>query len=274
MYHIRGANNVDAILKMYDAVRRGPEGEARGQKVRNARDLCLELRAEPVITSFKARRYNLNYMKREWLWYLGADAFDASIAEHATMWKKLAQPDGRYYSNYGYYIFDTDYGGHGISQFQYVVQMLKDDPGTRRASIVLLDANHVFAENVDTVCTYAINFAIENGGLHMTVNMRSNDVIFGFTNDAFCFSQLYEFVYQLVRHKYPALKRGEYLHCSNSMHVYERHYDMIRQIVDDNMLGYERIGVPIVTAEEVVQIVRSKGKEGSGEYWHWLTSLD
>lgn len=273
MYHIRGSNNVDAILKMYDVVRRGSESEARGEKTRNVRDLCLELRAEPIITSFRDRKLNLTYAKREWLWYLGADKFDASICEHATMWKKLAQPDGSYYSNYGHYIFRDQDRADG-SQFEYVVKMLKADPGTRRASMVLLNEEHLFAENVDTVCTYAINFGIENGGLHMTVNMRSNDVIFGFTNDAFCFSQLYEFVYQLVRLKYPELKRGEYLHCSNSMHVYERHFDMIRAIVDANMQGHERIGVPIVTAEEVVAIVRSKGKEGHGEYWNWLTSLD
>lgn len=274
MQYIWGSNNVDALLRLYDVVRRGPPGEARGQATRNVRDLVLQLRAEPILTNFRARKFSPNYAKREWLWYLGADAFDDSICEHATMWKKLAQPDGRFYSNYGYYIFDPDYGGHGISQFQYVVQMLKDDPGTRRASMVLLDANHLFAENVDTVCTYAINFGIENGGLHMTVNMRSNDVIFGFTNDAFCFSQLYEFVYQLVKLKYPSLKRGEYLHHANSMHVYERHFDMIKQIVDDGYAGYARAEVPHITAEEVVQIVRSKGKEGSGDYWNWLTSLD
>lgn len=273
MQHIWGNNNVHAILLMYDAVRRGPLGNARDQGTHNIRDLVLQLKAEPVITNFMARKMNLAYAKREWLWYLGADPKDDSICEHATMWKKLAQPDGTFFSNYGQYIFG-DVNNDGQTQFEYVVAMLKKDEGTRRASMVLLKQGHLFEDNVDTVCTYAINFAIENGGLHMTVNMRSNDVIYGFTNDAFCFSMLYEFVYQLVRKKYPSLKRGEYLHCSNSMHVYERHYDMISQIVADGSRAYSKVNVPEPTAEEVVQIVRSKGKEGSGDYWNWLTSLD
>lgn len=275
MITIKGNNNVDTMLRMYAAVHRSPEVEVRGSKTKNVRDMVVVFDAlTPVITSFEHRKFNLAYAKREWQWYVGADKFDSSIEEHATMWKKLQQPDGSYYSNYGQYIFGRtpkDEGDAEVSQFDYVVDTLRADPNSRRASIVLLAREHLFPENTDVVCTYAINFAIENNRLQMTVMMRSNDVIFGFTNDAFCFSNLYMFVYALLVEAYPALRPGEYVHFTNSMHVYDRHYQMIARLANERtMNGYTVMNVPWPTADEVRALVDSKGKEGEGEYVEWL----
>lgn len=266
---IQGANNVDAMLKMYGAVMRAPEVEIRGQKCRNLHNMAVILDARMCpITSFKARKLNLQYAKREWLWYLGADPKDDSIQEHASMWKKLQQPDGSFYSNYGQYMFGKDDEGH--TQFSYVVKTLKADPNSRRATMMLLQREHLFEDNVDTVCTYAINFTIENGYLHMTVMMRSNDVIFGFTNDAFCFWQLYLFVYTVLAKTMPNLKPGEYTHFTNSMHVYDRHYAMIKQLVSETNYGYYKVDVPDVSAEEVLELLINRGKSGGGAYGEWL----
>lgn len=266
---IQGANNVDVLLKMYGAVMRGPEVEIRGQKCRNIHNMAVMLDARvPPITSFKARKLNLAYAKREWLWYLGADPMDDSIQEHATMWKKLQQPDGSFYSNYGQYLFGKD--EDGATQFSYVVKTLKADPHSRRASMVLLKREHLFEANVDTVCTYAINFTIEDGYLRMTVMMRSNDVIFGFTNDAFCFWNLYMFVYTVLSKSMPELRIGDYTHFTNSMHVYDRHYAMIKQIVSEAEYGYFKVEVPMPSAEEVVELLTNRGQSGGGKYGQWL----
>lgn len=265
---IEGRNNVDAILKMYRAVSNGVEREARGTRSRNITNMAVILQAsDPILTNFEHRKFNLEYAKREWLWYLGADPKDDSIEAHATMWAKLKQPDGTYFSNYGQYLFGPD---PAKSQFAYVISQLRDDAGSRRASMVLLKREHLFKENPDTVCTYAINFDIQFDVLSMTVMMRSNDVVFGFTNDAFCFSQLYEFVYQLLQRKYPSLVRGTYTHFTNSMHVYERHYEMLRLILADHNGGYKPIQVPRPSADEVNELVMKKGKGGFGQYSRWL----
>lgn len=273
MIVVQGQNNVDAMLKMYKAVINSYEMEARGSKCRNVNNLCILLEAkDPVITSFKARKFNLEYAKREWLWYLGADPKDDSIEQYASMWKKLKQEDGSFYSNYGQYIFAKD--GDRPSQFEYCLKMLKDDPQTRRASMVLLKKEHLFPENTDTVCTYAINFFVEHGHLNMTVMMRSNDVVFGFTNDAFCFWNLYELMFKLLQAKVPTLKYGYYTHLANSMHVYDRHYDMLKAIVTDpsGNGGYTRIDVPRPSAQDAAAIVKSFGKDLSSEYGKWLSS--
>ena len=259
--------NVQAMLRMYDTVwHDGIEISPRGQPVKNVRNLAIVLNSNlPVLTTFAARRMNLAYARREWLWYLSADKFDDSIEQYATMWKKLKQPDGSFYSNYGQYIF-----GGEQSQFDFVVGTLMADKDSRRASIVLLDRSHMFADNTDMVCTYSINFCIEADALHMSVMMRSNDVIFGFTNDAFCFWQLHLFVHAVLKQMYPLLVLGSYTHIANSMHVYGRHYDMIRQIMYEGTPGYEHVEVPRPTSDEVQYLIANRGREGDGEYIKWL----
>jgi thymidylate synthase len=263
-------NNPETILNMYRMVwRGGHESEARGQKTKNIRNLAVVMDAATApLTSFKARNLNLAYCKREWLWYLGADKMDASIMEHAKMWTKLQQPDGSFYSNYGQYMFAGE--GEKPSQFVYCLNQLKEDAGTRRASMVLLQPYHLFPENTDTVCTYSINFCIEEDTLHMTVMMRSNDVIFGFTNDAFCFQQLYTFMLALLRRKYNKLRAGTYTHIANSMHVYERHYEMIDAIIRGGMRFYEPIQVPAMYDTEAAELIKSKGQYNEGVYPRWL----
>lgn len=275
MYLIQGQNRVRSLLLMYEAVRNGVVQQVRGQEVRNVRNLtiCLNMVEGGVFTNFKARNFNLHYAKREWIWYLGADPYDDSIEKYASMWKKLQQPDGSYYSNYGQYMFgpDPNVTFQTPSQFDYVVDTLKKDEFSRRASMMLLHREHLFGGNSDVVCTYAINFAIEDSRLHMTVMMRSNDVIFGFTNDAFCFSQLYEFVYKrLSDEKYPYLQYGTYTHMANSMHVYQRHFEMIDKIVEDGPDGFVPVIQPELKADEARDLVKSRGKVAYGAYTQWL----
>jgi thymidylate synthase len=108
----------------------------------------------------------------------------------------------------------------------------------------------------------------------MTVMMRSNDVIFGFTNDAFCFWNLYQFVYQVLNHYMGGnLLEGTYTHMANSMHVYERHYKMINKIINDSVEGYTPIDVPRLNQKLVEELIISKGKNGTGEYFDWLTAV-
>ena len=259
MRTIRGEDNVHTMLQMYKEVMRSPEETIRGERCKNLRDAIVLLNgAWCPLTSFRARNLNLTYAKKEWLWYLGADKFDDSIEQHAVMWKKLKQPDGSYYSNYGQYVFEP--GPDGLTQFDYAVECLRRDEHTRRASIVLLKRDHLFLDNIDVVCTYGINFAIQDGALHMTVMMRSNDAVFGFTNDAFCFWNLYMFVWAAVKAWRPELRIGEYTHFSNSLHVYERHYKMVEQILYEVHTGYEKVHVPKPTLDDVAKLILTRGK--------------
>ena len=50
----------------------------------------------------------------------------------------------------------------------------------------------------------------------MSVNMRSNDLWFGFCNDQYCFSKLQEMVSNELK-----LEIGWYYHFTSNIHLYE-----------------------------------------------------
>lgn len=255
--------NAKTFLQVYADVLAGHMTYPRGQKCIEVTDYQFQLdMTQSPLTSFRARNLNLKYAKEEMKWYLGGDKYDKSIEQYASMWKKIRQPDGSYYSNYGQYIFPH--------QFNFVIAELLNDPWSRRASIVLLKEEHLFSDNSDVVCTYSINFRIRNSRLDMSVNMRSNDVIFGMTNDVFCFAMLYRLVYaHLIKNT--TIVPGRYVHKVDSLHVYERHFAMIKQIVDEGLSGYEPIYVPWPKSVEADIAVRyKKPVDHTGEWSQWM----
>lgn len=233
--------NAEQFLRMYDDLRSGNFVGPRGQPVKECEDYVLKLdMTESPCTSFAARKFNLDYAKAETWWYLRGNKFDDYIEKRSSMWPKLKQPGGYYHSNYGQYLFDSQVPG-----VQWAINQLIADKDSRRASIVLLRPEHLYESNTDVVCTYSMNFRIRNDRLNMSVNMRSNDAIFGTTNDVFAFSMVYKIVLGALQHtRYPELEPGWYVHKVDSLHVYERHFKMIDQIVADGLSEYRPIEVP------------------------------
>lgn len=99
-----------------------------------------------------------------------------------------------------------------------------------------VEDNHNFFVNSGVCvhnCTINLQFFIRDDCLHMIVNMRSNDAIFGFGNDVPFFSYVHQMLTQELKEFYPSLIDGTYYHNAGSMHVYERHYDMLDNIIKD-----------------------------------------
>lgn len=220
----------DAFYQVYhDLKTRGELVSPRGQKVLEIQNYNYVLPPYVRFASFEARKLKLDYIKKEFLWYLKGDRYDLSIQEQASMWKTLVNKDGGINSNYGQYIF---FPIDGPNQFDKVVQLLSEDKDSRRASIVILNRDHVLSDTNDLPCTYAMNFRIRNNKLNMTVRMRSQDMVFGMGNDAPTFSFTHEMVYVSLQQVYPDLELGEYYHSVDSAHIYERHFEMLDQILE------------------------------------------
>lgn len=162
------------------------------------------------------RNWNQDYAEAEWQWYLSKDPDATEIAKRAGLWKDLMDENGHVNSNYGYQWSRGD-------QLNKVIEMIKKDPLTRRASISLYDGKEMDKYEKDTICTYAINFFVQKGKLNMQVVMRSNDLIYGFCNDQYCFSKLQKLV--SIATGYPM---GYYFHWAANMHIYERHWSMFK----------------------------------------------
>jgi thymidylate synthase len=228
------------------------------------------------LSSFNARKLNVSYCVHEFLWYLRGDRYDPTITMHATAWKKLYDIDGGFNSNYGQYIYDSR---NSNPQFFWVVEELARSPTSRRACMVLLNRSHLRENNVDVVCTYGLSFRIRDNALNMSVSMRSNDAIWGLTNDAFCFSLIHEHVLLALRDEvYPELVLGTYTHKADSLHVYERHWDMLEKLVSDGYDGYVDLKMPKASCYEelsnlnslVLGVERTQDVPSSFKLAHWM----
>lgn len=157
----------------------------------------------------KSRKWNLEYAKYEWDWYLSGNPSGMEIAKRAKIWYSCMDCQGNVNSNYGY---QWNRG----NQLDYVVKELLENPESRRASISIYDAKDRWNFGNDTPCTYAINFSVnKQNQLDMSVMMRSNDIWYGFCNDQYCFSKLQELVsYRLCK------EIGSYHHFANDIHIY------------------------------------------------------
>ncbi|MDJ0952539.1 MAG: thymidylate synthase [Acidimicrobiia bacterium] len=243
------------FLSVYKDLRtKGELTSPRGQKVLEIQDYMLTMGPRDRFTSYKARKFNLDYAKFEMLWYLTGDPYNDMIMKSASMWEGLRQPDGSWYSNYGQYWFAAPQFG-----FDWAVSMLLEDKDTRQAVIPMLRYSHLFHSNRDIVCTESISFRIRDNRLYMSVNMRSQDAMWGFTNDIFCFSILHEMVYTMLVDKYDGLIMGPYTHKVDSFHVYERHFEMLDQIIDEGQDGYYEVYCPMMYDKtEVVNLIEFK----------------
>lgn len=240
------------FLSIYkDLKNKGVETSPRGQKVLEIQDYMITMGPRQRFTSYRARNFNLDYAKFEMLWYLTGDPNNDMIMRSASMWEGLRQDEGNWYSNYGQYWFGEQDG------FNWVVSQLLMDKDSRQAVIPMLRAEHLFPGNNDIVCTESISFRIRKDVLYMSVNMRSQDAMWGFTNDTFCFSILHEMVYVALRDSgYEDLIMGPYTHKADSFHVYERHFEMLDEILSEGPNGYYEVDCPhIEDKREVVNLI-------------------
>lgn len=160
------------------------------------------------------RKFNTSYSEQEWEWYKSGWPYVTEIKKVAKIWDRMHGGDDRVNSNYGWQWQRND-------QLKKVIEQLKNNHDTRQAWISIYDGKEKNTYQYDTPCTIGVGFRIQDNKLHMTVVMRSNDLVFGFCNDQYCFSKLQEMVANEV-----GVEVGTYTHFAQDLHIYERHYNM------------------------------------------------
>jgi thymidylate synthase len=172
--------------------------------------------SDKVITT-PERKFNTDYAEYEWNWYLKGDRDANEIAERAKIWKQMMVPGtAEVNSNYGYFWKLND-------QLQRAITELRFNPESRRAIVVHYDINELDRYKYDTPCNDVLNFYIKDDKLHLSVFARSIDLVYGFCNDQYTFAKLMEMVaYQLE------IPVGEMHWMVTNLHIYPRHYDMLK----------------------------------------------
>ena len=173
--------------------------------------------SEKLVTT-PYRNFKQDYAEKEWQWYLSKNRDATEIAKIAKIWYNHMDERGYVNSNYGWQWSRNN-------QLEYVIKELKRDRYSRRAVLSIYDGKEHQEYSKDTPCTLSIQFYYtpDSEKLHMTVIMRSNDLWFGFCNDAYCFLKLHELVANALYSQ-----QGYYVHYAQNLHIYERHYNKLK----------------------------------------------
>jgi thymidylate synthase len=160
------------------------------------------------------RNWKEDYAKKEWEWYLSGDQSAIEIAKEAKIWKNMMDENGNVNSNYGHWWKKGD-------QLNYVIDLLKKDITTRRAVIVHYNPEEVNNYEKDTPCNLVLNFCHYNNTLNLSIFARSIDLVFGFCNDQYMFSNLLQLVCKEI-----GIEPGNIFYQITNLHIYERHFNL------------------------------------------------
>jgi thymidylate synthase len=126
----------------------------------------------------------------------------------------------------GHLHFHGAYGPRAGWQTTKVIDKLKSDASSRQAVITMWEP-HFDNEtgHLDYPCTIGLHFMLRDDKLNLHTTMRSNDVWWGLTYDAFQFTQLQGAVANAL-----GVPIGTYFHTANSLHLYERDFAKVDQL--------------------------------------------
>jgi len=179
-----------------------------------------------------ARKFSADYAFSEWLWYLSRDRRSMNIGKLAKIWNNISDENGEVESNYGHYF---------SSQWQWVIDTILADHDTRRATICINNEAHKQGNPKDYPCTHYVHFFVRDDRLHMGVNMRSNDVVYGMCNDIFTFCLFQQLMLNELNACGMDLSLGNYFHHAGSMHLYDIHFEMSDKILARGVAsGFDR----------------------------------
>ena len=168
---------------------------------------------------------NDDYIQRELDWYKSMSLYVDDIPGITpAIWKQVADRGGKINSNYGWAIYHKD----NYLQYANVLNELQFSPNSRRAVMIYTRPtmwNDYNRDGMsDFMCTNTVQYMIRDEQLVVIVQMRSNDVVFGYRND-------YAWQKYVAFHMTKDLKltkQPKIIWHVGSLHVYERHFDKVK----------------------------------------------
>lgn len=165
-----------------------------------------------------------DYVKRELEWYRSMSLNVNDIpGGPPKIWQQVASEEGIINSNYGWCIWHGD----NYEQYQHCYEELKRNPNSRRGIMIYTRPEMQWEYNIDGMsdfmCTNTVQYLIRNGELYALVNMRSNDVVYGYKND-----YAWQAYVQQSLAADLGCEVGPIIWNVGSLHVYERHFGLVK----------------------------------------------
>jgi thymidylate synthase len=178
----------------------------------------------------KRRSSQFKYIAGELVWYFTGRNDTKFISSFAKFWNSIDNGDGTVNSAYGNLIF-KERNEYNYTQYLWALESLANDRDSRQAILHFNKPSHQWKNNKDFVCTLTGIFQIRDNRLNFTVDMRSNDLILGTPTDVAFFCLLQEQMYNHLKSYYPRLEMGTYTHIVHSLHIYERHFNLVEDML-------------------------------------------
>jgi thymidylate synthase len=173
---------------------------------------------------------NEDYIQRELDWYKSMSLYVEDIpggkqeANPPEIWTSVADRSGKINSNYGWAIWHKD----NYLQYANVLNELNFSPNSRRAVMIYTRPsmwNDYDRDGMsDFMCTNAVQYMIRDEQLVAVVQMRSNDVVFGYRNDY----AWQKYVADRLTKDLKLTKEPKIVWHVGSLHVYERHFNLVK----------------------------------------------
>jgi len=118
---------------------------------------------------------------------------------------------------------NTDYSGQGFDQIQNILNLIRDDPSSRRMIINLW--NPLTLNNtVLFVCHCMYHFRVYNNKLSCFLFQRSADMLLGVPFNTASASLLTHIIAKLSN-----LEVGEFIHSISDSHIYNNHFSQVKE---------------------------------------------
>ena len=215
---------IQDIRRQFRGLRRRKEIRQGTYEIQNAQFIC----DDDVIFG----KRNQEYIDAEIEWYMNKSLNVQQLfhiyGKKVQIWDQVSSYEGYINSNYGWCVFSE---GNG-RQYSHVLNELWDNPNSRRAVMIYTRPDMhttAFQDGMnDFMCTTHVQYFINGNQLDASVYMRSNDAIFGFTNDLAWQQTVLKMLAKDLTHHSRPMKTGKIVWNAGSLHIYERHWDLIK----------------------------------------------
>jgi thymidylate synthase len=175
----------------------------------------------PCITT---KKLHLKSIIHELLWFLNGDTNVKYLQEHGVkIWDAWADKDGDLGHIYGYQWRSwPDYNGGHIDQISEVVNMIKQNPDSRRIIVSAWNVADLPNMNLPP-CHAFFQFYVAGGKLSLQLYQRSADIFLGVPFNIASYALLLMMMAQVT-----GLKAGEFVHTFGDAHIYSNHIEQVK----------------------------------------------
>lgn len=155
---------------------------------------------------------------------------------NSKIWDSWADETGSIGKAYGYQLGVKYQFPHGeMDQVDNVLWQLKHTPASRRIMTNIYNFSDLMEMGLEP-CAYSMTFNVTGNKLNGILNQRSQDTLTANNWNVVQYSALLMMFAQVS-----GLEPGEFVHVISDMHIYDRHIDMVKQMLEREPLPAPKV---------------------------------